>query len=423
MSRSLESLLTSIDAGRVPPVILVGGDNDYLVEIAWQQVRDRILEQNSTLQVEAFSETADLGAVIDSFKTHSLFGGRLLLVPELNAFVTAKELSSLLEKAINDWTTAKTDRKRDSSVAKLLHVLALVGTDLDAGDVDLAEALGLGRLPAAVSEMLTRARDGGKRISRGEGDAALLCAALAEGGAPGTVLLMRSGELPKDSATLRAIERAGTVVACDLTRNQFDQALAQALKEISSDYQVEIQPAAVRRLRELLGIERMMSEKRSSDVPDLRLVVTETRRLAASAGTGGVLRPADVEQQITAIGGGYRYEFGSLVSEGKLPEAVEKLRDLVAQSKREEPSAPLDTLYGRFIFALAEEVRLILAVHSLARRQGLDVRRLPHYTRFRDTLAEPLNQELRRYGLARQKLHPFVLYKKMEAAARYPEAQ
>ncbi|HUF17501.1 MAG TPA: hypothetical protein VMS12_05590 [Thermoanaerobaculia bacterium] len=62
--------------------------------------------------------------VLDSFRTRSLFGGqRVLVVPELHAFVSRKEIQGLLDKALSDWKTAKTDRKRISAMAKLLHML------------------------------------------------------------------------------------------------------------------------------------------------------------------------------------------------------------------------------------------------------------------------------------------------------------
>ena len=62
------------------------------------------------------AQSAPLAAVLDSYRTGSLFGGgRLLIVPEVNAFVSAKELSSLLDKAAADWKSAKTDKKRGSA--------------------------------------------------------------------------------------------------------------------------------------------------------------------------------------------------------------------------------------------------------------------------------------------------------------------
>src|SRR5204863_69473 len=91
--------------------------------------------------IESFEAGTELVAILDSYRTGSLFGsGRLLIVPEVNAFVSAKELSSLLDKAVADWKSAKTDKKRSSSAAKLLHVLGLAGCDLEMTDREIAGA-------------------------------------------------------------------------------------------------------------------------------------------------------------------------------------------------------------------------------------------------------------------------------------------
>src|SRR5687768_17184329 len=127
MSTRLSDVIASISAGRAPGVILVGGSSDYLAEQAANDIRSAFAEAIPSLTTEVFEAGTDLGAVLDSFRTHSLFGGnRLLVVPEVNAFISAKEVSSLFEKALTDWRSAKTDRKRASSSAKLLHVLGLV---------------------------------------------------------------------------------------------------------------------------------------------------------------------------------------------------------------------------------------------------------------------------------------------------------
>src|SRR5687767_4549163 len=91
-------ILRDLERGSVPPIILVGGDNEYLSDRAFSAIRRTLLESGAGRSVESFSEGADLGVVLDSYRTHSLFGGaRLLVVPEVNAFVSRKELASLLD--------------------------------------------------------------------------------------------------------------------------------------------------------------------------------------------------------------------------------------------------------------------------------------------------------------------------------------
>lgn len=421
---SADKLLSQITAGKTPPIILVGGNNEYLVEQAFTSIRDAIVGANRGMQPESYPEGADLGSVIDNFRTHSLFGGsRLLVLNEVNAFVSKKEVKTLLDKALDDWRTAKTDRKRASSVAKLLHILGLIGADLEESDDAIVSALGVAKERSTLEEMLRMARATGKRASRGEGDAALLTDAVVHGGAPGAVLLMRTGEIPEDSTTVKAIDKSGAIVQCDLSREAFAHALDQAVSEIANDYRVKIDGGAVTALRRRLGIERVLADKFSKEVPDLRTIVSEIERLATLAGESGRVTPQMVEQQVEEVSGGARYEFASLFTEGKYVEAVVKLRELVAQMRREDPRTPIDMHYGKFIFNLADELRQIIAVRAFARTKKLDLRRSMNYNQFKDSLADTLGDYLKELGVVRQKPHPFVLLKKFEAAKRFSDEQ
>lgn len=415
-------ILRALERGTCPPMILVGGDNEYLSDRAFSSIRRALLERDAGRAVESFSEGADLGVVLDSYRTHSLFGGaRVLVVPEVNAFVSRKELASLLDKALADWSGAKTDRKRASSLAKLLHVLGLVGLDLEQSDGAIASALGAEARERVLVEMLGAARASGKKATRGEDDAALLAEAATHGGAPGAVLLMRTGEIPSDSATVAAIARAGAVVVCNLTRGEYAAALDEAIGQIAGESRVRFETAAVRELKARMGIERILSDKFSKDVPDLRSVIAEADRLATFVGNDGRVTVEIVRQQVAELGGGMRWELGSLFAEGKPLEAVSKLRELVAEAMREEGRSSEEIHYGRFLFAFADEIRQLLAIHSWARTKGFDLRRGIPYMRFKDTIAEPLSEYLKANELVRQKPHPFPLHKRWEGARLHRE--
>ena len=352
----------------------------------------------------------------------SLFASaRVLIVPEVNAFVSAKELLSLFQKAAADWKSAKTDKKRTSAAAKLLHVLGLVGADLDMTDRQIADALGL-PLDALLTDMLAFCRATGKKAGRGEGDAALLTEAIARGGASGTILLMLTGEIPEESSTIELIDKSGAVVVCDITRDSFNAALQSAIEEIAEEADVRFDTKAIATLRQRLGIERTLGDKFSRDVPDLRLAVSEAERLATLAGAGGRVGADLVEREVSAVEGGARYELASLFSEGKMLEAVSKLRDLVAQSRREDSKAPGDILYGRYLFPIADELRQMIGILSFARTNRIDLQKPIQYNRFKDTIADRLGEYLKENGIVRQKPHPFPLHKKWEAVRGQTEA-
>jgi DNA polymerase III delta subunit len=420
--KPLNAVLAQITLHQPPPTLLVGGSSDYLSEQAFRDLRDAIVAANPDISLEAYEPGSELATILDSYRTMSLFGSaRLLIVPEVNAFVSAKELTSLYDKALAEWKSAKTDRKRTTASAKLLHVLGLVGADLEMTDRQLADALGVAQDNTLV-DMLAFCRNTGKKAGRGEGDAALLTEAIARGGAPGTILLLRTGEIPRDSATVELIDRHGAVIACDLTRESFSGALDAEIQELAKDADVRFDARAVATLRARLGIERVLGDKFSRDVPDLRGAVSEAERLLTLAGPGGRVTAEMVEREVAGVEGGARYEFGSLFTEGKIVEAVAKLRDLVAQARRDDPRTPIDIQYGKFLFPLADEVRQMIGIVSFARTQRVDLRAPMNYNRFKDTLADRLGDYLKMNGIVRQKPHPFPLHKKWEAARNQSEA-
>lgn len=423
MSTPLNKVLTAIAKKQSPPVILVGGTSEYLSERAFHDIRDAIQAAYPGIAVEAYEPGAELATVIDSYRTMSLFGGsRLIILPEVNAFVSAKELTALYDKSVTEWKSAKTDRKRATSSAKLLHVLGLVGCDLDMKDAAIASALGA-TLDDTLAAMLAFCRAGGKKAGRGEDDAALLTEAVGRGGAAGTILLMRAGEIPRESATVDLIGRAGAVVVTDLARENFNAALEQAVASIAAELDVRFEPAAVNRLRQRLGIERMLADKFSRDVPDLRTAVAEAERVATLAGAGNRVTAAIIDREVESVEGGARYELASLFTEGKYLEAVTKLRDLVAQARRDDPKASVEIHYGRFLFPLADEIRQMIAIHSFARARRVDLRTSMNYNRFKDAVAESLGDYLKSLGLVRQRPHPFPLHKKWEAARSRKEPE
>src|SRR6202011_5333731 len=275
MPKPLNTVLAQIAEKKPPRAILVGGSSDFLSQNAFRDIRDAVVAANPNIAIESFEPGTELSAIIDSYRTMSLFSSaRLLVVPEVNAFVSAKELLSLYQKAAADWKSAKTDRKRASASAKLLHVLGLVGADLEMTDREIADALSM-PLDALLADMLAFCRATGKKAGRGEDDAALLTEAIARGGAAGTILLMRTGEVPEDSATIDLIDRSGAVIVLDITRDNFNAALQTAIEEVSEEAGVRFDAKAISTFRQRLGIDRILGEKFGRDVPDLGFAVSE----------------------------------------------------------------------------------------------------------------------------------------------------
>jgi DNA polymerase III delta subunit len=246
--------------------------------------------------------------------------------------------------------------------------------------------------------------------------------AVTRGGAAGTILVLRTGEIPKESATVDLIDKHGAVIVCDMRREDFSAALDREIADLAAEAGVKFEQSALARLRQRLGIERVLADKFSKEVPEMRGVIGEAERLITLAGNGGRVTPQMIDAEVTSVEGGARYEFGSLYTEGKAMEAIAKLRDLIAQARREDPKMPVDMQYGRFIFPLADEVRQMIGIVAYARMHDLDLKRSMQYNRFKDTIADKLGDYLKANGLVRQRPHPFPLHKKWEAARTQSEA-
>jgi DNA polymerase III delta subunit len=166
----------------------------------------------------------------------------------------------------------------------------------------------------------------------------------------------------------------------------------------------------------------LLADKFSREVPDIRPIISEAERLITFAGSGGRVTADVVAREIATVEGGARYELGSLFTEGKTIEAVEKLRQLVTQARREDPKASAEIQYGRFLFPIADELRQMIAIRSWAASAGVDLRQPMPYNRFKDTIAEKLGESMKSMGVVRQRPHPFPLHKKWEAAKKQSDA-
>src|SRR6476620_1306689 len=104
MPKPLQRVLDAIGAHKPPAVVLVGGSSEFLSARAFREIREAMILAFPSIAVDAFEPGTELSSIVDSYRTMSLFGGqRLLVVPEVNAFVSAKEIASLFEKALTDW--------------------------------------------------------------------------------------------------------------------------------------------------------------------------------------------------------------------------------------------------------------------------------------------------------------------------------
>src|SRR5205823_5903143 len=154
MPKPLAAVLAQIAEKKIPPVILVGGSSDFLAEDAFGDSRAPTAAGKPGFAAGGNEPGTGPPASHAPYRPMSLFpAARLIVVSEVNAFVSAKELSSLFDKAVADWKSAKTDKKRSSSAAKLLHVLGLVGADFDMTDKQIATALGVA-LDPILTDML-----------------------------------------------------------------------------------------------------------------------------------------------------------------------------------------------------------------------------------------------------------------------------
>jgi hypothetical protein len=60
MAKSLQTVLSAIEQGKPPRVMLIGGSSEFLAERAFHDVRDALLAKNPSIGLETYEPGSEL---------------------------------------------------------------------------------------------------------------------------------------------------------------------------------------------------------------------------------------------------------------------------------------------------------------------------------------------------------------------------
>jgi DNA polymerase-3 subunit delta len=135
----LEKTLEAIKAGKIPPLVLIYGDQGYLVKQAY----DRLLEAVVPAELRAFNleqldgARIEATAIMDAFDIVPMMPGpKAVGVPDARFFQSKSNGRELLERSREAWESGETN----ASLRLLARVLALLGWNWeDARDKSLGD--------------------------------------------------------------------------------------------------------------------------------------------------------------------------------------------------------------------------------------------------------------------------------------------
>lgn len=425
---ALEPLLEAVRRRPLPPVLFVGGDDDWIVAEAVHRLRAAFLEAFPEGEVAEHEGTAEgLGQAVADAATVALFASNRLVLLEGTELLrtrapTADELESLLGEAADAG-------ERPSDVAgspplrrvarRVLGLAAAAGIDVADGPEEAAR-----RLAA--------------RVKRPDfaGEIAPLLALALEAGEGGEVFAATLSDYAS-----RAVPGDNVLLVHAISPDAKHGAVAVLLRSgPAADLSVADEKERAERLC-ALGLERAIEREAlvEGEVFDL---LTGRGRLAAreflsdldrliDGATGRRVTVEDAERLVDDRRKEYGSDFVEAVASRRFPEAVRILERLLSGGsftafrptggRGESPSPSKgprgDAAFFPILGLLAAELRRMLALKAAAADRGIDAGRGRQldYRSFADRLLPALRAPRADLAPLAADSHPFVLFRSFQA--------
>ncbi|HET7451718.1 MAG TPA: hypothetical protein VFL12_03185, partial [Thermoanaerobaculia bacterium] len=260
-----------------PRAILVYGPHEFFVDEAAEEARTELGFAED--EIERIPDEALAARLPDALATGSLFSARRLVEADLSALFGREAPAGLAEEAAAAWEKDSPAGRREAfkKARALLAALQMDNEDPEETAASAAKKIRRPDLREALGEIF-RELPGG---SAGNAAAGAVIAHL-DGGVPGTVLLARAVDPPRTSALFRRFQSEGEVRSAGGDENENARLLAARARKLASEKSIEIEPAAIERLR-----------TRTADEP--RLFASELERLLDWAGDNGRIAARDVD--------------------------------------------------------------------------------------------------------------------------------
>ena len=444
MSETLETVLRSIDEGRIRPLYLVAG-NRVLAEPAAIEV-GQALGRSVGCEPEIHRRPADLGPILADLKTYSLFApAKVVVVIESSVLADSGAAADLLDEAAEVLPVgadpAELSEAERRAAGRLLQTLRLFQIDAEAG---AAEEV-LSRLPAWVLKGGTRYRQAHRNRPRGprqveelqvqlvgllevawasglhgwaENDVGELADAAERGLPEGHSLVLAESAIGKQHPLVETLEAQSvfaTVGEVEVAKGGGWQGVELLASQLLRETGVDIVPPALQELarRTLVKGTRRGSGSDVVDADSTSRFAAEYRKLAMMASSHTIDREL-VETTVEDRGDEDAWKILDAIGAGNLRDALHRLRRLLGSA--EDPVAARLSFFS----LLASFGRQLAAVSAQLESTGLS-KTETDYQRFKTRIAPRLQADSAE-GVKSPvaKLHPYRLFRVYQTASRIP---
>jgi DNA polymerase-3 subunit delta len=401
------TLVRAAAAGQYKPVYLLAGESFETGAAAHALLDVLVPPARRSFNLETYDgRTTPMTTVLDSLRTPGFFAGtKVIWVRESTLFLSGEKRADVTAALFAAWS----DGREQEAAEKLLTLAALAGwsqeqfrearwsalpktrlREIFGDDLETEQLAQLDALHAACM-----ARD--LTVSAYRDDSGALLEFLAGAMPPHTVLLLTASAVDARKRLFKRLQEIGAVVSLAPARER-SGALSRATVD---DLLLYVTGSFGKRLA--AGAQELILRRAGTD---MAMLATELEKLCLYVGDRASITEDDVRLVFHDMAESWIFDFTGALAERKLARALPVLRGLIEQG---EP--PL-----RLLAMIAREVRMLL----LARECLDDALRgkwradLP-FNVFQSRVLPCLDAETRQ---AFGNVHPFVLYRRLQDAAR-----
>jgi DNA polymerase-3 subunit delta len=447
MPQSLETVLGSIEEGRIRPLYLVAGDR-VLAEPAAIRI-GQTLGESVGCAPEVHRRPTDLGLILADLKTYSLFApAKVVVVIESSVLADSGAAADLLDETVEalpiGTEAAELSGVERRAAGRLLQTLRLFQIDAEAGAPEEAlsslppwalkggiryrKAHGnrprgpkqVEELKAQLAELLHAALTSGLR-GWAETDVGEIAEAAEKGLPEGHTLVLAESAVAKQHPLVETLEAQGVLAAVggvEVAKGGGWQGLELLAAELQRETGVSMASSV---LQELARRTIMRSTARGSgaeavDADSTARFAAEYRKLATMA-SGDTIDRQLVEATVEDRGDEDAWKILDAIGAGDLRDALSRVRRLLGSA--EDPIAARLSFFS----LVASFGRQLAAVSALLDSTGVS-KNETSYPRFKTQIAPTLQSDSAD-GLKSPvaKLHPYRLFRVYQTACRVPASE
>ncbi len=399
---TLDTCLADVKAGKPRPVYLFDGDAFLSLRAGRELAFALVPEAQRALNLVELDAAASPAEVAAEVATGGLFGGGKVVLVQEPAFLTSKEdAQDAFARAAAMWA----DGRQREAARRLLALAAKAGwsaADLDpradpAPDLDaFAKELGLvlDEVPGGREFVSGAARLAVEREMKvAKDDASALDGALANGFAPGHVLVVAAGKVDGRLPLVKKLAAAGRRVSVQLEKEGTWDAqrlvLGPVLESLLAGTGKKVDRGGEARLAELVG-------------DDARVLASEVQKLVAYVGDRKTIGAKDVDEIVTRVAEDPFFALGNAVEARDLEGALGVIDRAV-----QDGASPF-MLLG----SLAGTVRRLVAERERARKAAGE-RRIGSFTEWQQKVLPAIPED----ELGDKK--PYGFWMKYQASTRF----